>query len=663
MKILAHCRNRGIAPHMTSLGESKYSQEMDLLQDTYAGAMLEDVRDLQKAIVGASEASLIGVGSGGSFTVASLLCNLHEAYTGRVSRPSTPLEIICNPTLAASSPVFLVSAEGKNPDVIEALRRARRHSARPVHVIVNRADCPLVLEANALGDVKSHCYELANKDGYLATNSLLLDSILVARAYSELNPQLEQLPPTISELKIGDASIEEWVNDGKKFVEACVLRGTLTIVYSPLLKPIAADLESKLSEAALLHVQLVDLRSYAHGRHLWLANRPDDCAILAITDRALSGLWDAMKELFPVQVPVYTMRLQGASPNDLIAGLIAQMHLVGEIGKLLKIDPGKPGASDFGRKLYYLNLSDHIEKPHDHQHKAISSKYDTIGALWPSNRDHGPVNRAEKEFIQDLESKVFKCIVFDYDGTLCSSQRRDAPPDTAILNHLTRLVEAGVHVGIASGRGGSVQQCLESCLPAEILEKITIGLYNGGWISKADMSVIPSGQTSEFLSHVSRIIVRLKGLGIPIDSYKVNPPYQVSIRFREGLSTDKMWFVVADALRQDGLDTTGLVKSKHSVDVLAPGINKSRVIADIVQKTHIHPYEIITVGDQGAWPGNDFALLEHKYSLSVDVPSRRLDRGWKLAPTHLRDVDATLWYLKKIDLDLQGRFRFVAIRD
>ncbi|WP_138737837.1 HAD hydrolase family protein [Pseudomonas putida] len=646
---------------MDNTKKNKYEEEMDLLPDTYAAAMRVDVQELQKAIIGASEASLIGVGSGGSFTVASLLCNLHESYTGRVSRPSTPLEIICNPTLAASSPVFLVSAEGKNPDIIEALRRARQHSARPVHIIVNRSACPLVDEAEKLSDVKSHRFELANKDGYLATNSLLLDSILVARAYSELNLEQPQLPATMSDLRVSELSILDWLSNSSKFIEECVSRGSLTIVYSPLLKPIASDLESKLSESALLHVQLVDLRSYAHGRHLWLANRPQDCALLAITDPTLAGLWDAMKNLFPAEVPVYDMRVNGASPSDLVAGLIAQMYLVGLIGKLTNIDPGKPGVSDFGRQLYYLNLSDHIETPMGQQEKAISSKYDTIGALWPSNRDHGPVNRAEKEFLRNLETKTFRCIVFDYDGTLCSSQRRDAPPSATILEHLTKLVRAGIHVGIASGRGGSVQQCLEQCLPHEILTKITLGLYNGGWIGTAEKPVTSDGKTSEFLSHVTRVIVRLKGLGIPIDSYKVNAPYQVSIRFREGLSTDKMWFVIADALRQDGLDTTGLVKSKHSVDILAPGINKSRVIADMVQKSGIHPYEIITVGDQGAWPGNDFALLEHKYSLSVDIPSRRLDRGWKLAPSHLRDVDATLWYLDKVNFISSGRFSFLGI--
>jgi hypothetical protein len=65
------------------------------------------------------------------------------------------------------------------------------------------------------------------------------------------------------------------------------------------------------------------------------------------------------------------------------------------------------------------------------------------------------------------------------------------------------------------------------------------------------------------------------------------------------------------------------------------------------------------MGDQGAWPGNDSSLLEHRYSLSVDAPSRRLDRGWKLAPAHKRDVDATLWYLDRVRTLGQGQFKMI----
>ena len=35
----------------------------------------------------------------------------------------------------------------------------------------------------------------------------------------------------------------------------------IIVVFSPLLRPVAADLESKLSESALLYCQLADLRS------------------------------------------------------------------------------------------------------------------------------------------------------------------------------------------------------------------------------------------------------------------------------------------------------------------------------------------------------------------------------------------------------------------
>jgi hydroxymethylpyrimidine pyrophosphatase-like HAD family hydrolase len=123
------------------------------------------------------------------------------------------------------------------------------------------------------------------------------------------------------------------------------------------------------------------------------------------------------------------------------------------------------------------------------------------------------------------------------------------------------------------------------------------------------------------------------------------------------VNTESNWLVIADALRQAGLDLSRVVRSKHSVDILASGVDKSHLVAHVIQEFKIEPYEILAMGDQGAWPGNDSTLLEHRFSLSVDVPTRRLDRGWKLAPNHKRDVDATLWYLDHIQLEDDGRFR------
>lgn len=635
---------------------NRYQSELDKLSATYQAAMHEDVSRLKQAIAGASESSIIGVGSGGSFTVASLLCSLHESYTGRVSRPSTPLEIICNPTLASSSPVFLVSAEGKNPDITEALERARHHSARPVHVLTNRTSSPLMEGVSLLSDVSAHVFELQEKDGYLATNSLLLDAVLVARAYSELDGNPNALPASMDELRIGNQTIAQWVASAQEFVEATAQRGAIVATYSPLLHPIAADLESKLSEGALLHCQLADLRSFAHGRHLWLAERPQDITILALIEPSLEGLWTKMSALFPAEVPTLAMPLAGSSPRDLIVGLIGQMHLVRLIAERFGKDPGQPEVPQFGRDLYYIDLPKVIPPPGERVSAAEQSKYDVIGARWPSQRRRSDMTRARDAFINSLTEQRFQAIVFDYDGTLTASQRRTSPPTEHIVRHIKRLVEAGVRVGIASGRGDSIQEELERVLPEAIRERLLLGLYNGGWIGTATTPLeLPPG-TVEFLSHVTRIAQKLKSLGVPIERIKPTHPYQVSIRFRDGLPTDRMWFVVADALRQAGLTTSTMFTSKHSVDVLAPGISKSGLIAHIIQTDRIDPHQVLTMGDQGAWPGNDVSLLEHRFSLSVDMPSRRLDRGWKLAPGHKRDVDATLWYLDRLQTDGNGYF-------
>ncbi len=641
------------------MDNNHYDTELDQLAATYQHGLMLDVAPLRSAIAAACESSIIGVGSGGSYTVASLLCNLHETYTGRVSRPVTPLEVICNPTLAASSPVFLISAEGRNPDISEALRRARRHSARTIHVLTNRTSSPLQECVSGLTDVSAHVFDLEKKDGYLATNSLLLDATVVARAYGELDQHRHKdaLPSQLDHLRIGNQSITEWLENAQDFITEVARRGTLTVVFSPLLRPIAADLESKLSEAALLHCQLADIRSYAHGRHLWLAQRPDECAMLVLTEPTLGDLWRHMVALVPSDIPAYTMPLNGSSPSDLIAGIIAQMHFVAEIARMLGKDPGRPDVPQFGRELYYLDFLAVVPAPVNHSDGAELSKSEVLGAHWPSARSTGAILREREAFCDALDKQRFHAVVFDYDGTLCSSQRKDGAPPKSVLEQIEKLVQAGVVVGIASGRGGSIQERLQESFSSDVLGHIQLGLYNGGWIGSAASAPEQRIETSEFLSHVNRIAVRLRNLGVPIQDVRTTHPYQVSIRFREGLSTEQMWFVMADSLRQAGLDLSSMVRSKHSIDVLAKGISKARLIAYIIQNFKIDPQAILTMGDQGAWPGNDTALLEHKYSLSVDVPSRRLDRGWKLAPAHLRDVDATLWYLNQITIE-SGANRF-----
>ncbi|WOH71119.1 hypothetical protein RX330_22840 [Bradyrhizobium sp. NDS-1] len=641
-----------------------YEEELANLASTVDKAGITDIDGLKAAIEGASEASLIAIGSGGSFTVASLLCSLHEAYTGRVSRAVTPLELICNPTLASTSPIFIISAEGKNPDVIEALQRAREHSSRSVHVVTNRSESPLMARVSELHDVTPHVFPLADKDGYLATNSLVFDAALVARAYGELDRQGRKIQFNVDQLQFDDLPLRDWIENSKQFAKEVASRRSLIIVFSPHLRPIAEDLESKFSESALLFCQLADFRSFAHGRHLWLTERPNDSALLVLTEPAVTRLWDDMHTKVPTQVPHFRLALPGAEPKDLIAGLIAGMHLVSSVANASQRDIARPTVSDLGRQLYYADLTSLIPPPLEAGLRGEHSKYEVLGAHWPSPRSSGTIRRARQATEEAFNSQRFRSIVFDYDGTLCSSNNRDLQPPPLIVSQLERLTRAEIIVGIASGRGGSIRDHLRSLLAPELWPFIRLGLYNGGWIGELGQEPQTTEPLSEFLIHAKRLILGLKSLGVPIEEARTTAPYQLSIRFRNGVRTEDMWFVIVDTFKQAGLDTSTIVRSKHSIDVLSQDVSKSHLVASIVREQSVDPYEVVTMGDLGAWPGNDASLLQHRFSLSVDLPSRRIDRGWKLAPRYKRDVDATLWYLERLEIEPgHRRFYFDLSRD
>jgi Sucrose-6F-phosphate phosphohydrolase len=332
------------------------------------------------------------------------------------------------------------------------------------------------------------------------------------------------------------------------------------------------------------------------------------------------------------------------------------MQLVSKIASASGRDVGRPDVPEFGRDLYYIDLSSLPAASQTQGSRGEQSKRDVLGAKWPSVPPRGLLRRALKAFETDLGSQTFRAVVFDYDGTLCSSQPHDNPPTEAIISLMTGLVDAGIHLGIASGRGGSLQENLRTCLPQDSWSKVKLGLYNCGWIGQVCDTIPASDKHVEFLSHVMRIVGRLREFGVPIERIRATHPYQVSVRFKAGVHAEDMWLVIADSLRQAGLDLSSVVRSRHSVDILASGVTKSHLIADMVQSLKVDPYEILAMGDQGAWPGNDSSLLEHRFSLSVDFPSRRLDRGWNLAPDHIRGVDATLWYYRHFRIDAAGSF-------
>ena len=106
------------------------------------------------------------------------------------------------------------------------------------------------------------------------------------------------------------------------------------------------------------------------------------------------------------------------------------------------------------------------------------------------------------------------------------------------------------------------------------------------------------------------------------------------------------------------------VQSSHSIDILAPGVSKQSLIVALMEwlpQGH-EDSAILCIGDRGRWPGNDFELLQHPLSLSVDQTSSDPDTCWNLAPPSSRHVDACLYYLRHMKVRVGG-FRLSGLAD
>src|SRR5438067_760901 len=100
----------------------RYESELSELSQTYAWAKsvtLEPLVSFLRASVGNP---LLAVGSGGSYSAAHLVAELHQIHSGRVSKPVTPLDALLSPINLRSLGVIVLSAGGTNADIVSAFR-------------------------------------------------------------------------------------------------------------------------------------------------------------------------------------------------------------------------------------------------------------------------------------------------------------------------------------------------------------------------------------------------------------------------------------------------------------------------------------------------------------------------------------------------------------
>lgn len=625
-----------------------YASELEDLDTTYRWAVGADITRLRDAVNESSALPLLSVGSGGSLSAAYFHAFLHRQYAGQPASGVSPFLAVANPQSFAQQAVWFLSAAGGNPDVISALRASAMAEPRALTLACLKTSSRAARVADSYEYARVVEFDpVIPKDGFLATNSLLALSVLLSRAYSAATGADVHFPPSLHDL------VDPIPTDAT--CRALVRRETLIVLCSAATMPAGIDLESKFTEAALGHVQATDFRNFAHGRHHWLAKRASESAVLAISTSTDRTIADRTLALLP-DVPTVHLKVQDGLLGALSA-MVSVLDLVGRVGVARGIDPGRPGVPDFGRKIYHLRSGYSSQTFPQPVTAAVRRKQRTMGnPPEETSRDSGWA-RAYSSFVARLSAATYGGFVFDYDGTLCSTDERFKGIRPEIAAHLNRLLGAGAVLGIATGRGKSVREDLRGKLPTDLWPAVVVGYYNGGDIAtlqdgdrpftdgpcRLPRRLCSALQTNATLARSARITVR---------------PLQVTIEAAGRGTIEGLYGLVASIVQEHA--GVSLVRSSHSLDVLAPGVSK-RGIADRVRQAltvdERRTTGILCIGDRGAWPGNDFTLLAEAPSLSVDEVSASLETCWNIAPAGHRGVQATLTYLAAIS-GAAGRFRF-----
>jgi hypothetical protein len=560
----------------------------------------------------------------------------------------------------------LLSAGGGNVDILAAFQTLAAREPRQLSILCGKTTSPLAEAAREHEYTDLVIYEPpTGRDGFLATNSLLAFVTLLVRAYAsefeECSPEFDTRGANILDLLHNDEHWETW----HKLTTPLWTRNTTLVLHGPTTRIGAIDLESKFTEAAVGNLQIADYRNFAHGRHHWLAKRASESAVLAFVSEADQVLAERTLDLIPEDIPQVRLFIGGPPESALLLSLVAALRITGWAGEARGIDPGRPGVPEFGRKLYHLPLP----KQRPHVRNATISDDDAVAIERKSGLSierlirRGELQRWQNGlalFRKNLAEASFSGVVLDYDGTIVDTRERFSPPRSEIANELVRILRTGACVGIATGRGRSVKRDLRECIPADLVNQVVVGYYNGAEIGTLADDHIPDGEAI-VCDELKPLAAALRAQSELADlAEQTDRRYQITLQARRPTTESRLWDLAQQTVLLTGQRNVTITRSSHSIDIVAAGVTKLNVLNRLRESVPNMP--ILTIGDRGRWPGNDYELLKEPFALSVDELSVDPHTCWNLSPRGQRGITATLGYVQALR-GTDGVLRFVGLSD
>jgi len=582
---------------------------------------------MAECLVEVAGSSTAYVASGGGLAVARIAADLHVQRLHSPAVAISPLELR-NFGLGSIESCVIFTARARHSDSSLAVAEAARIRVKNLWVVT------LLEEKDISEDLRFHASVVSlpnnsSMDGFLATNSTLSFCAALGAAHECFEGRkLPEVLPAFHD--------ESGLHTPRKHI---------ILLYAPPSFGAALDFEIRMAETGMAWVQTTDVRNFAHGRHVGLMKNMKETSVVNFEQPETVSIIEETCAEFPDEIDLVRIITPEYGLTGIIDLLVRSMRLTSLIACDCNVNVSKPYVSDFGRHLYYLKVKPLMIDEH------ITPLSLKLQAVVASNHKAEHINEfyalSYKEWLQNISRQQFKGLVLDYDGTVVSTAGYDNLPPEPVRRQIINLLDAGIPVAVATGRGKSIFSLLCNWVPKSLQSRVFVGAYSGGiWVAlDSHLSIKPAGQDPDLQDAYNKLT------SLPLYSFTDIDlrPLQLTITPNSKyISARSLLIPIQELLYNTHEGRLHIHLSGHSIDIVPAKYSKALT----VQKLRKHAgAEVLVIGDQGQAPGNDFEMLaETKFSLSVDSVSSAHDRCWHLAPCSDKGPMLLERYLDKIKI-------------
>lgn len=609
-----------------------YKQELEAITGTNKFAKKFDISILTSFFSSNCNIPLLIIGSGGSYAVAKGFELCYQSYGG-FAKTVTPYGLQDEKYIIGNSKVLIVTAGGNNPDTVSVYNYIRLYE--PFEI------CVVCLSEKSKISRLVHKYKDAilfetsipfGKDGYLAVNSSVSMFHIIRKLMAPLEGNTDK--------NIEIVSLREEKSDISEILRKCT---NLVVVYGGWGTPAAFDLESKCSEAGLINVQFVDYRNFAHGRHNWIDKMCDVTAIIAISTPKEQKIRDKTLMKLPDKIPKIFLSTDKNGSVAALELLIQVFYLVDILGDIKGIDPGRPQVPEYGSQLYHIKYNLKIQDTYLKSILKNKKEYCIYRKMrgMQDSQWHDYYCGVYDSFVESLLNENYGALLLDFDGTVIDCHNKNIPK--TIVGKLNELLNCGITVGFATGRGDSIVDPLRNIIREEFWNRVVIGFYNGSLVSTLEKGYCSNGKKSEILQSFYELLQQYPSLSQKL----VAKDYQLSIREQDSLKLNFYFELLNEIKIYHRFADIHIYKSGHAIDIIEKKFSKQSLV-EYVKKNQ--QYGLLCIGDEGTVYENDFEFLSVNPGLSVKHQNTLGKSGWNLAPAGCTKVSAVEYYFGQIEV-------------